>query len=441
MTDTLSMILTGDSMITRGLAMGEDDDARALAAHIGSADVALTNLEVLPNDFKGYPAQESGGTHLAAGAWVLDELTDLGFNLFPAATNHALDYSIEGLLATIDALNAKGVAWAGLGRNLAEARMPAYLDTDRASVALISACSTFARGQQASEQRPDMPGRPGLNPLRATTVYEVTGAQLAALREIAEAIGVEQRRQERIALGFGHPPADPAIFPFFDTSFRAAAEPGIRTEPHAGDLAAIAGWVREARGRADLVVMSLHAHDQGATREDPADFIQVFARAAIDEGAAVVVGHGPHLLRGMEIYRDRPIFYSLGNFVAQNDLVHKFPSDAYERFRVDPGLTPGEIARTRSDDGRRGFPSDPRYWETVVPRLEWRDGALASIELVPVTLGHGQPVHRRGRPRIARGEHARSILERFAALSAPFGTRIAVEGERGMVRMDEGRGR
>jgi len=430
-----TLVLTGDSMITRGLAMGEDDDARALAAHIGDADAAFTNLEVLPNDFRGYPAQESGGTHLAAGSWVLDELATLGFNLFPAATNHALDYGVEGLLATIDVLDEKGVVWAGLGRNLAEARMPAYLDTDRASVALIAASSSFARGQQASEQRPDMPGRPGLNPLRSTTVYEVTEPQLAALREIAGALGVEQRRQERIALGFGHPPADPSVFPFFDTSFRAAAEPRIRTEPHAGDMAAIAQWVREARGRADLVVMSLHAHDQGATKEDPADFIPVFARAMIDAGADLVVGHGPHLLRGMELYQGRPIFYSLGNFVAQNDLVHKFPSDAYERFRVDPSLTPGEIARTRSDDGRRGFPADVRYWQTVAPRLTWQDGALAGIELIPVTLRHSDPVHRRGRPRLARGDEARTILERFATLSAPFGTRIDVESERGVVRM------
>ncbi|MCC6935122.1 MAG: CapA family protein, partial [Thermomicrobiales bacterium] len=208
MSGTATLVLTGDSMITRGIAMNENDDARALAAHIGNGDAALTNLEVLPNDFKGYPAQECGGTHMAASSSVVDTLTGLGFNLFPAATNHALDYSIEGLLATIDVLNEKGVVWAGLGRNMAEARMPAYLDTDRASFALISVCSSFAKGQQASEQRPDMPGRPGLNPLRVSTTYDISAEHLEALREIAEAIGIEQRRREIIALGFGHPPAD-----------------------------------------------------------------------------------------------------------------------------------------------------------------------------------------------------------------------------------------
>jgi len=432
---TATLILTGDSMITRGIAMNENDDARALAAHIGSGDAALTNLEVLPNDFKGYPAQECGGTHMAASSSVVDTLTGLGFNLFPAATNHALDYSIEGLLATIDVLNEKGVVWAGLGRNMAEARMPAYLDTDRASFALISVCSSFAKGQQASEQRPDMPGRPGLNPLRVSTTYDISAEHLEALREIAEAIGIEQRRREIIALGFGHPPADESIFPFFDLSFRAAETAGVQVTPNAGDMDAIAQWVREARGRSDIVVVSLHAHEQGETKEDPSDFIPVFARRMIDEGADVIVGHGPHLLRGIEVYNGKPIFYSLGNFIAQNDLVHKFPSDAYERFRVDPTTTPGEIARTRSDDGKRGFPSDVRYWETVSPRLTWQDGTLTSIELAPVTLHQTDPVYRRGRPRLARHDEARSILTRLADLSAPFGTTIEIDGEMGRVKL------
>ena len=88
------------------------------------------------------------------------------------------------------------------------------------------------------------------------------------------------------------------------------------------------------------VVVSLHAHEQGATKEAPAGFIGVFARRMIDEGADVVVGHGPHLLRGMEIYRGKPIFYSLGNFVGQNELTYKLPSDSYETFRVDPATPP-----------------------------------------------------------------------------------------------------
>lgn len=41
----------------------------------------------------------------------------------------------------------------------------------------------------------------------------------------------------------------------------------------------------------------------------------------IDAGAGVVVGHGPHVLRGIEVYKRRPIFYSLASFIFENDLV------------------------------------------------------------------------------------------------------------------------
>lgn len=432
---SFDLVLTGDSMITRRANAGADSATERLRALIRDADLAFTNLEVLPNDFRGFPAAECGGTHLAAYSWVVDELLGMGFDVFSAATNHALDYSIEGLLATIDVLEAKGAAFAGLGRNLAEARMPVYVDHAGGSVALISCCSTFAKGQEAAEQRPDMPGRPGLNPLRYERVFEVTPSQLEALRSVAEALGIEQQRLEMIQLGFRFPPASSDIFPFLESDFRAAERPAIRTTPKARDADAIAAWVREARQRSDLVILSLHAHEQGADREVPAEFIPTFARSMIDEGADVVVGHGPHLLRGMEVYQGKPIFYSLGNFIAQNDLVHKLPADAYDRFRVDPRKTPSELFASRSQNGVKGFPADRRYWESVVPVLRYSGTTLRSIEFHPITLGHGEPVHRRGRPRLAEGAPAHAILERFAALSAPYGTAIDVRDERGILRL------
>lgn len=432
----LRLALTGDSIITRRVTVYEDAPTQALYDILRSADVAFTNMEVIPNDFRGYPAVESGGSHFAAHSWIVDELVAMGFDLFACAHNHALDYSIEGLLATLETLDGKGVTYAGIGRTLGEAQMPAYFDHTAGSVALVSCCSSFAKGQVAGEQRPEMQGRPGLNPLRYTTTYEVTADQLAALRAVAEELGIEQQRQELVQMGFGFPPDDPAVFPFLDANYRAAEQPAVRTEPKASDMEAIALWVREARARADLVVVSLHAHEQGRHREEPAAFIPIFARRMIDEGADVVVGHGPHLLRGMEIYRGKTIFYSLGNLIGQNELVWKLPADAYERFRVDPAATPSEVYRIRYDDDRKGFPMDARFWQTVVPVCHFEDGALAAIEIVPVELGYGLPPHRRGRPRLAEGAVATEILSRFVRLSEPYGTRIHVSDGRATVRID-----
>ncbi|MBA2454760.1 MAG: CapA family protein, partial [Chloroflexia bacterium] len=168
----LTLALTGDSIVLRKIAMYDDEPTAGLIRTIQAADVAFTNLEVLPNDYQGYPAVESGGSHFAAHHWVVDELTSMGIDLFSCANNHALDYSIAGCLATIEALEKKGVAFAGIGRNLGEARMPVYFDSPAGSVAMLSCSSTFAKGQHAGEQRPDMQGRPGLNPIRYDTVHE-----------------------------------------------------------------------------------------------------------------------------------------------------------------------------------------------------------------------------------------------------------------------------
>ena len=96
----LSLLLTGDSILQRRLNSRDDAELRPLFDKVRAADVAFTNLEGLANDYRGDPALESGGSHFGAPAWVLDELVAAGFDLFATATNHALDYSISGLLHT-----------------------------------------------------------------------------------------------------------------------------------------------------------------------------------------------------------------------------------------------------------------------------------------------------------------------------------------------------
>lgn len=429
------LALTGDSIITRRITVYEDAPTRQLFDLVRGADIAFTNLEVLPNDFQGHPAVESGGTHLVANSWVLDDLAAAGFNLLACANNHSLDYSIAGLVATIEALEQQGIAFAGIGRTLAEARMPVYVDHGNGSVAMLSCTSTFAKGQQAGEQRPDLQGRPGLNPLRIDTVYEVTREQLATLRQIAEGLGLERERMERIQMGFGFPPDAPDLYPFLDANFREASQVATKTEPKAADMDAVAKWTREAKRRAETVIVSLHAHEQGNNKEEPAEFIRTFAHKVIEQGADLVVGHGPHLLRGMEIYQGKPIFYSLGNFVGQNELVYKLPADSYERFRVDPSKTPGELFETRTQNDTKSFPADKRFWQTLMPICEFEDGRLDRIELIPVTLGHGEVPYRRGRPRLAVGEEGNEILTRFAELSKADGTTVSVGDGRALVQI------
>jgi poly-gamma-glutamate synthesis protein (capsule biosynthesis protein) len=183
------------------------------------------------------------------------------------------------------------------------------------------------------------------------------------------------------------------------------------------------------------VVVSFHAHEQGDTKEEPADFLRDFAHRMVEEGADIVVGHGPHLLRGIEIYEGKPIFYSLGNFLGQNELVYKLPADSYEEFRVDPLETPSQVFRSRTQNDQKSFPADKRFWQTIMPVCSFEEGELADIELVPVSLGHGEISHRRGRPKMAGSEEASEIFTRFEKLSAQFGTELTHHNGRVTVRL------
>src|SRR5579864_4160763 len=268
MTNSLRLLLTGDSILQRRLNSREDPELRPLFDRVRAADVAFTNFEVLANDYRGDPALEGGGSHFGAPAWVLDELVEAGFDLFATATNHSLDYSISGLLHSIAAMEAKGISFAGVGRNLEDARRPCYHTSAKGTVAMISCASTFGKGQEAGAQRPDVPGRPGLNPLHFDTVHEVTEPQLAALRDIADQLGLEAERQQKIKMGFAFPLSDPALFPLGDLKFRTSNQAQVRTTASRKDVDAMIRWIGEARGLADLVLVSLHAHEQAGSKEE-----------------------------------------------------------------------------------------------------------------------------------------------------------------------------
>ena len=98
-------------------------------------------------------------------------------------------------------------------------------------------------------------------------------------------------------------------------------------------------------------------------RRSAAEFIPVFARQMIDAGADLVAGHGPHLLRGMELYKKKPIFYSLGNFIGQNELVPKMPAQLMPTSASAPIpiSTPGQVYQKRTNNDQGGFPADRRY--------------------------------------------------------------------------------
>jgi poly-gamma-glutamate capsule biosynthesis protein CapA/YwtB (metallophosphatase superfamily) len=416
----LTLALTGDTIIMQRLQVFQEPEFTRLFDLIRGADAAFTNLETLFHDYEAAPAHESGGTWMRTDPPILEELVWAGFDLVSRANNHAGDFGPLGSQITSRYVRDAGLVEAGVGNSLAEAREARFLETPKGRIALISAASTFPPHSRAGNTRGDMPARPGLSPLRFTTTYVVTPERLADLRRVAAELS-------------NTPPGSGDALTFGGRRYVAGPSPGTRTEPDQRDVDEIARVVKSAASLAEIVIVSLHCHESGANRSVPADFIQVFARAVIDAGADVFVGHGPHVLRGVEIYKQKPIFYSLSNFIFQNETLLRMPEDSYEQYPLERGAQPADYLDARYDKDRRSFPADREYWDSIAAVTKWDGSTFFEAELHPITLGYQAPRSARGRPKLASGADAARILEMMVTRSKPFGATVTVRNGVGIV--------
>ena len=421
----ISFALTGDSIITRKLSVYEEPAFMRVVNLIRNADVAFTNLEMLFHDYEPYAMSASGGTYMRAEPALVKDLVWAGFDMVARANNHTGDYGVLGMDLTTKYVAEAGLTQAGVGQSLAEAREARFLETPKGRVALISVASTFPDHSRAGRTRGDMPARPGLNPLRFDTVTTVTAERLATLRQIAAEIN-------------GRPAPDgplPASLNFFGRRFTAGVAPGVTTVPRDEDLNEIAAVVRSASGLADYTIVTIHAHEGGRDRLVPADFLVTFARAMIDAGADMFVGHGPHVLRGVEIYKSKPILYSLGDFIFQNETLLRLPSENYESYALAADKHVNDFNDARYNFDKSGFPADRLIWEAVVAVPRFRGKQLTELALHPITLGYSQPRSVRGRPMFAEGELGQKILGDIIKLSGEMGTKVSVKDGVGYVEL------
>ncbi|MDP2873154.1 MAG: CapA family protein [Bacillota bacterium] len=422
----------GDCIISRRYSVHGGPEFTELVELIRSADVAHANLEVVTPRYPWIGSSEYGGMHLGVPEHVLDELAGMGFNLYCVANNHAGDYTYAGLVDTLEALESRGMTYAGGGRNLGEARSPGYLETKAGRTAIVAFASSFTTGSHAAAARPDMPGRPGINPLRIDRSYVLDEKRLAALAEIDEALGTAEvsRRRRRFDL-FPSEWKEGAI-KFLGADFFSGDKPQVRQIPKEQDLEDIHKWIRDARRQADFVVASWHVHMGPAGDSncpEIAEFIPDVMRRLVDSGADAVVGHGPHQLRPIEVYRGKPLFYSLGNFFYAIEGIPRYPAEMYERHKFGADATPADVVDVweRGADGKwHAFHGHPPMWQSVLPICRFDGGQLVKMELHPVVLGLSDQRARRGEPRLACGAEGRAILERLAEVSRPHGTGIDV---------------
>jgi poly-gamma-glutamate capsule biosynthesis protein CapA/YwtB (metallophosphatase superfamily) len=435
--DDIRIVLTGDSIVNRRISVYTDPASADLFKTIQHADAAFTNFETLVHNYAYPGASESGGAYMSSPPWIPSELKWAGFNLVSTANNHAYDFGQEGLLSTLRALDEAGLAHAGTGANLALARAPAYVDTGKGRVALVAVASTFTQGSLAGEQRPDLIGRPGVNPLRFTTTYIVDQDTFQSVLKVSAIAGRGGGGGEFEGGGGGNHARDNGprtSARIGGLEFRVGDTPGPHTQLNKSDLDALVASVSNAHRQSDWVIVSSHTHESGKGQQNPPDFLVQAAHAAIDAGADIFVSHGPHILRGIEIYKGKPIFYSLGNFIFENETMLYQPAESYDELNLPDSASVADFFDARSGKDTRGFPVNKGVWESAIAEVSFHpDHSLDKITLIPINLGYQEPRSQRGRPRLATPEQAKEVADKLTALSATYGTTITWSNGEGVI--------
>ena len=255
----MKMILTGDVNL-----MNVADPAvpfRKIAGDLNAADVLFGNLECClhlppgPQSLarEGFFADpRTGGEALRLG----------GFHAVGIANN--VNYGAANIMASIARLDAIGVLHTA-------ARAPAIAKRNGLCAGFVQRSSVYWPTDHEAHD-----DAPGIAVIRGHTAYQVPTGRLHA----------------------GIPPAN-----------RPGVPPVIVTWADPDYLADFRKDVEALRPQVDILVASCH---WGLGRE-PLAYMTEIARAAIDTGADVVIGHGPHYPLPIEIYRGRPICYGLGN--------------------------------------------------------------------------------------------------------------------------------
>ena len=422
--DGFSIATAGDMMLTHPVPRSSNPGFVGLLNWIKNADVAFTNFESSLIDmrhFSGFAQAISDSLRPLSSPGVATDLQNMGFDMVSLAGNHSADYGPEGMLETRQRLDKVGIVHAGTGRNLSSAGATRYLDSTQGRIGLVAITTTFDDVAKAMDPLSEAPGRPGVNGLRLSREVHVDSKTMSALH----------RLKASLPEGSTQPDSMDDTLLLLGVTYREGQKFGFDYEMDKEDLARILKSVRQGKLNSDFLVVSIHSHEPGSWSEEPANFLPELARFLVDAGADIVVGHGPHILRGIEIYHGKPIFYSLGNFIFQISPQEPLAYDIYKKLRGEPeDLTDAELLQKRIGP----YVEKDIWYESVIAVTKFSDGSFSEIELYPLELNLDKPMVNRGIPQPASEEVAKKILNRLVRLSENFGTEVEVQGAKGIIR-------
>ena len=250
------LVLAGDIAIETAdpaLVMGK------VAEYFQKSSIAFCNCE-WPLTDRGAPWPGKAGRVVRSRPDLIGTYTLCGFDVVSLANNHTMNYGAEGLMQTIEVLDAAGIAHCGAGLDRAAAHRPAIIERNSRRYAFLSYTSVFTAGFEAADDRP------GMAVVKVDTTYRVP-----------------KRLHEM--------PGSPL---------------DIDTRPDAEHVERACGDIRRARAEADVVIVSWHwGVSMGYQHLVPYQI--ELAHAAVHAGADLVVGHHPHLIQPIELYKGKLI--------------------------------------------------------------------------------------------------------------------------------------
>ncbi len=424
------IISVGDAILLERFP--ENYDIRPIREIVDTADAKLFNLENVLSDRQIYASSYCGGTWLLAKEDTLSDTLSFGFNGCSFANNHTMDFSYDGLFDTLAAAKRQGLPICGAGKDLDAAADYVVIETENGKCALISICATFNDAARAGHASEYLQGRPGLNPLRFSIEYHITPEHMQALREISAGTHIDGRRN-RSRMG-GYTPMPPeGCFGFGEYAFRESETEGKFSKVNSVDMERTEKTIKRALEECDNVIVNIHSHEiKHDTDDEPDDFLIEFARKCIDSGAAAVIGTGTHQLKAVEIYKGKPIFYSLGNFIFQSDMVFCMPDDFREKYKMPHGLSAREQIAERAKLGNGGLHQDVNNFRSLMPLMTFEDGKLTELTLYPLRLD----MHT-GLPALADAVETEIIYNYLCDRNKQFGTKIEIQGNAIEVNLDD----
>jgi poly-gamma-glutamate capsule biosynthesis protein CapA/YwtB (metallophosphatase superfamily) len=495
-----TVVAVGDLLEFQPFSKSLDPDVQFFVNLTHAADLTIGDLEDEIYDFDNFGHY---GVNLGTKE-VADDWANMGIKMVSRANNK--DQSAPGVWEDLREVERVGIVHVGVAHSMPEARMARYLQLPQGLVGEVGASAeggtdacctggtmvgvTSAQLAQMKAMKDSILARrkevevpvdmPPPDPDGTVNVFGITfttatshtrteslgtGGRGRGGRDLGPNDGVknslnltlfhgvtaEQMSQLRAIAGDTGTGDDLAAF---GTQFRVMARPGEHSfDMNQKDLKEILTQIKTGKEASDFLAVNMHWHQNRFDFQHysydhfPADFEIKFAHDAIDEGADLFVAEGVHTIKGVEIYKGKPIFYGVSNYIFQSGLMPQAKGEAPGQTRSAVVAEPsGNTPQPAPDEnGVVGEHQTQGFWQ-LLPNLEgllssshYEDGKLTEVRIYPVDLGQSyRPTDQVGIPRKPSPAVTKKILDEVVEYSKPFGTKITIENGIAVIHISSG---